>query len=89
MASNPQPSGSFSLSLSLSLLFVNFSLFDFGLLCVCVCVCFLIFCFGLNWRLILLGGFDGLALRSEFLALISFIFYFFGLIIRGWAVFGC
>ena len=48
-------------------------------MCVCVCVCvfffffFLIFCFCLNWRLINFGGFDGLALRSEFLALIIII----------------
>ena len=31
----------------------------------------------------------GLALRSEFLALISVFFFFLGLIIKGWAVFGC
>ena len=41
---------------------------------MCVCVCFFFFfCFGLNWRLITFGGFDGLALRSEFLALIIII----------------
>ena len=87
MASNQQPSGSFSLSLSLSLFYLL--ILAHLILDYYVCVCVFFFFFGLNWRLITFGGFDGLALRSEFLALISFIFYFFGLIIRGWAVFGC